>query len=139
MRSLTGGSAGLPDAFGQTGSRFGKSCSVPGEPLLAYLSGGLCPRKQLRPSSDVKITTKGWKTLATTHVDKVQWHGWAQQPVRQKSSKNARVYKFLLRANVIFGLFSGLEPAQLGSDLAKLPETAMDDIAAIVKRLGTAN
>src|SRR5450759_3376809 len=34
MRSLTGGSAGLPDAFGQTGSRFGKSCSVPGEPLL---------------------------------------------------------------------------------------------------------
>ena len=102
MRSLTGGSAGLPDAFGQTGSRFGKSCSVPGEPLLAYLSGGLCPRKQLRPSSDVKITTKGWKTLATTHVDKVQWHGWAQQPVRQKSSKNARVYKFLLRADKWF-------------------------------------
>src|ERR1017187_9341678 len=38
MRSLTGGSASLPDAFGQTGSRFGKSCSVPGEPLLARSS-----------------------------------------------------------------------------------------------------
>ena len=44
MRSLTGGSAGLPDAFGQTGSRFGKSCSVPGEPLLAYLLGDCAPK-----------------------------------------------------------------------------------------------
>ena len=56
------------------------------------------PRKQFRPSSDVKSTTKGRKTLATTHVEKVRWHGWTQQPVRQKSSKNARVYEFLLRA-----------------------------------------
>ena len=39
--------------------------------------------------------------------------------------------------NVIFGLFSGLEPAQLESDLAKLPEATMDDLAAIVHRLGT--
>src|ERR1035437_4817671 len=44
MRSLTGGSAGLPDAFGQIGSRFGKSCSVPGEPLLAYLLGECAPK-----------------------------------------------------------------------------------------------
>ena len=44
MRSLTGGSAGLPDAFGQTGSRFGKSCSVPGETLLAYLLGDCAPK-----------------------------------------------------------------------------------------------
>src|SRR5450759_1717816 len=44
MRSLTGGSASLPDAFGQTGSRFGKSCSVPGEPLLAYLLGDCAPK-----------------------------------------------------------------------------------------------
>src|ERR1017187_7470066 len=44
MRSLTGGSAGLPDAFGQIGSRFGKSCSVPGEPLLAYLLGDCAPK-----------------------------------------------------------------------------------------------
>ena len=44
MRSLTEGSAGLPDAFGQTGSRFGKSCSVPGEPLLAYLLGDCAPK-----------------------------------------------------------------------------------------------
>src|ERR1019366_2726354 len=95
MRSLTGGSAGHPDAFGQTGSRFGKSCSVPGEPLL-----GIVPRKQLRPSSDVKTTTKGRKTLATTHVKKVRWHGWTQQPIRQKFSKNARVYEFLLRAEM---------------------------------------
>src|ERR1019366_8724741 len=96
MRSLTGGSAGHPDAFGQTGSRFGKSCSVPGEPRL-----GIVPRKQLRPSSDVKSTTKDRKTLATTHVEKVRWHGWTQQPVRQKSSKNARVYEFLLRATYL--------------------------------------
>src|SRR5450756_333643 len=44
MRSLTGGSAGLPDAFGLTGSRFGKSCSVPGETLLAYLLGDCAPK-----------------------------------------------------------------------------------------------
>src|ERR1019366_4098110 len=44
MRSLTGGSAGLSDAFGHTGSRFGKSCSVPGEPLLAYLLGDCAPK-----------------------------------------------------------------------------------------------
>ena len=44
MRSLTGGSAGLPDAFGLTGSRFGKSCSVPAEPLLAYLLGDGAPK-----------------------------------------------------------------------------------------------
>src|ERR1700688_1693626 len=99
MRSLTEGSAGLPDAFGQTGSRFGKSCSVPGEPLFSLPFRGLCPRKQLLPSSDVKTTTKGRKTLATTHVEEARWHGWTQQPVRQKSCKNARVYEFLLRAN----------------------------------------
>src|ERR1019366_2639754 len=44
MRSLTGGSAGLPDAFGQTSSRFGKSFSVPGEPLLANLLGDCAPK-----------------------------------------------------------------------------------------------
>src|SRR6266699_747870 len=44
MRSLTGGSAGLRDAFGQTGSRFGKSCSVLGEPLLANLLGDCAPK-----------------------------------------------------------------------------------------------
>src|ERR1700674_3510659 len=44
MRSLTGESAGLPDAFGQTGSRFGKTCSVPGEPLLANLLGDCAPK-----------------------------------------------------------------------------------------------
>jgi hypothetical protein len=41
--------------------------------------------------------------------------------------------------NVIFGLFSGLEPAQLQTDLAKLPESAMDDLAAIVRQLGIVN
>ena len=41
--------------------------------------------------------------------------------------------------NIIFGLFSGLEPAQLEADLAKMPESAMDDLAAIVQRLGTTN
>src|ERR1019366_398489 len=44
LRSLTGGSAGLPNAFGQTSSRFGKSCSVPGEPLLANLLGDCAPK-----------------------------------------------------------------------------------------------
>jgi hypothetical protein len=39
--------------------------------------------------------------------------------------------------NVIFGLFSGLEEAQMQEDLAKLPESAMDDLAVIVNQLGT--
>jgi len=37
--------------------------------------------------------------------------------------------------NVIFGLFSGLEPEQLQADLAKLPESAMDDLANIVEQV----
>jgi hypothetical protein len=41
--------------------------------------------------------------------------------------------------NVIFGLFSGLEPAQMQADIAKVPEAAMDDLAAIVRQLGTVN
>jgi hypothetical protein len=41
--------------------------------------------------------------------------------------------------NVIFGLFSGLEAAQMQDDLAKLPESAMDDLAVIVQQLGTVN
>jgi hypothetical protein len=38
--------------------------------------------------------------------------------------------------NVIFGLFSGVEPEQLQPDLDKLPESTMDELAAIVKSLG---
>jgi len=41
--------------------------------------------------------------------------------------------------NVIFGLFSGLEAAQMQADLAKLPEAVLDNLAVIVKRLGTVN
>ena len=41
--------------------------------------------------------------------------------------------------NVIFGLFSGFEAAQLQADLAKLPDSVMDDLAAIVQQLGTVN
>jgi hypothetical protein len=41
--------------------------------------------------------------------------------------------------NVIFGLFSGLEAAQLEADLEKLPDSVMDDLAAIVRQLGTVN
>lgn len=41
--------------------------------------------------------------------------------------------------NVIFGLFSGLESDQLQADLAKLPESVMDDLAVIVRQLGTVN
>ena len=68
-----------------------------GEPLLAYLSGDRAP-KALAAKVGCKTTTKGRKTLATTHVDKVQWHGWTQQAIRQKPNKNAHVYEFLLRA-----------------------------------------
>src|ERR1039458_10334594 len=53
----------------------------------------------------MKSATKGRKTLAITHVDKVRWHGWTQNPVRQKSSKNARLYRFLLRAKQFKGRF----------------------------------
>jgi len=38
--------------------------------------------------------------------------------------------------NVIFGLFSGVEPKQMQPDLAKLPESTMDELAAVVKSLG---
>lgn len=41
--------------------------------------------------------------------------------------------------NVIFGLFSGLGAAQMQADLAKLPESVMDDLAVIVRQLGTVN
>jgi hypothetical protein len=41
--------------------------------------------------------------------------------------------------NVIFGLFSDLEAAQLENDLAKLPGSVMDDLAGIVRQLGAAN
>jgi hypothetical protein len=38
--------------------------------------------------------------------------------------------------NVIFGLFSGLEAPQMEDDLAKLPESVMDDLAVIVQQFG---
>ncbi len=41
--------------------------------------------------------------------------------------------------NVIFGLFSGLEETQMQDDLAKLPQSAMDDLAVIVQQLGPVN
>jgi len=97
MRSRTGGSAGIPDASDKQARVFGKTCSVRGEPLLAYLSGDRAP-KGLAAKVGCKTTTKGRKTLATTHVDKVQWHGWTQQAIRQKPNKSAHVYEFLLRA-----------------------------------------
>jgi hypothetical protein len=62
---------------------------VLGEPLLAYLSGDRAP-KPLAAEVGRKTTAKGRKTLATTHVDKVQWHGWTQQAIRQKPNKNAQ-------------------------------------------------
>ena len=37
--------------------------------------------------------------------------------------------------NIIFGLFSGLEASQLHAELAKLPESVMDDLALIVRHL----
>jgi hypothetical protein len=37
--------------------------------------------------------------------------------------------------NVIFGLMSGLEAEQLQADLAKLPESALDDLAIIVRQV----
>jgi hypothetical protein len=42
-------------------------------------------------------------------MDKVRWHGWTHQPVRQKSSKNARVYRFLLRTESFLSLNSHLK------------------------------
>ena len=97
MRSLTGGSAGLPDAFGQIGSRFGKSCSVPGEPLLAYLLGDCAPK-----AIAAKFGREKYHKRSENIGDNARGEGavaWVdQQPVRQKSSKNARVYEFLLRA-----------------------------------------
>jgi hypothetical protein len=38
-----------------------------------------------------------------------------------------------------FGLFSGLDAAQMEGDLAKLQESVMDDLAVIVRQLGTVN
>jgi hypothetical protein len=41
--------------------------------------------------------------------------------------------------NVIFGLFSGLEATQMQADLARLPDSVMDDLVVIVQQLGTVN
>jgi len=38
--------------------------------------------------------------------------------------------------NVIFGLFSGREAPQMEDDMAKLPESVMDDLAVIVQQFG---
>ena len=54
---------------------------------------------------------------------------------RQTFSPDQRQAAF----NVIFGLFSGLEAAQLEDDLAKLPDSVMDDLESIVRQLGTIN
>lgn len=40
---------------------------------------------------------------------------------------------------VIFGLFSGIDADQLQVDIAQLPESAMDELAVIVRQLGTVN
>ena len=40
---------------------------------------------------------------------------------------------------VIFGLFSGLDAAQLEADLEKLPESVMDDLEVVVRQHGTVN
>ncbi len=39
--------------------------------------------------------------------------------------------------NVIFGLFSGVEAEQMQPDLAKLPESVMDDLANIVQQVAS--
>lgn len=54
---------------------------------------------------------------------------------RQDLSADQRQAAF----NVIFGLFSGVDAAQMENDLAKLPESVMDDLAAVVRQLGTVN
>src|SRR5258708_17039857 len=46
------------------------------------------------------------KTLPITEVDKVRCQGWLHRPVLQKSSKNACVYRFLLRA--VFSMLHSL-------------------------------
>jgi hypothetical protein len=69
---------GIPDASDKQARVFGKTCSVLGEPLLAYLSRDRAP-KALAAKVGRKTTTKGRKTLATTQVDQVRWHGWAQR------------------------------------------------------------
>ena len=96
MRSLTGGSAGLRDAFGQTGSRFGKSCSVLGEPLLANLLGDCAPK-----AIAAKFGREKYHKRPRNIGDNAGGPGavaWVDPPaVRQKASKNARVYRFLLR------------------------------------------
>jgi len=35
-------------------------------------------------------------------MDKVPWHGWTQQAIRQKPNKNPHVYEFLLRALFLY-------------------------------------
>jgi YVTN family beta-propeller protein len=49
----------------------------------------------------MKSIIKGSKTLPITQVGKVRWHGWPHTPALQKSSKNARLYRFSLRANYV--------------------------------------
>jgi hypothetical protein len=67
-----------------------------------------------------------WERVAECYIPLV---------ARRAFSQNQRQATF----NVIFGLFSGLETQQLQADLAKLPDSVMDDLAAIVRQLGTVN
>ena len=71
MRSRNRKLCGYSQCLGQTDSRFWEDLFVLGEPLLAYLSGDRAP-KPLAAKVGRKTITKGRKTLATTHVDKVQ-------------------------------------------------------------------
>jgi len=59
---------------------------------------GNCAQQEITASLGMKSITKGLKTLPITQVDKVRWREWPDGPILQKSSKTARVHRFLLRA-----------------------------------------
>jgi hypothetical protein len=96
LRSLIRRVCRLPGSLWANKLAVWESCFVPGEPPLATLLR-IYAQKEIAASSDMKSITKGLKTLPIAQVDKLRSMG-GPQPVLQKSSKSARVYRFLLRA-----------------------------------------
>jgi hypothetical protein len=113
-------------------------------------------RAQLSPELVLRINTVRAAVAEVCTLTDAEWRDAFQRDANPEREllwweRVARCYVALLAGQtfsldqlqsafkVIFGLFSGLEPAQLQADLAKLPESAMDDLAAIVRQLGTVN
>jgi hypothetical protein len=125
MRSRNRRLCGNPRCLGQTGSRFGKTCSVLGEPLLACLSGDRTP-KALAAKVGRKTTTKGRKPLATTHVARCSGMGGPNR----LSDRNPGVRNWYGDLRLVLFLFHNSPFCAAIADLHCLPRFAAPRAAA---------